>query len=206
MTAPAIGRPYVAERQVEYWSSRQVEDFFWDLGYECLSFPISQKAEQLIPADFIFQPNDTLKLFGLQYKVLYRGNPDYWQIDAVQRLQVAKFSWIYYALSDLRAARDLRAALHAMRIAAPAPSPGNLAISKFTPPAYMRWWAFFEQLRTCQAGLRVRTRDEFSDAFRPVIDSPLARREADNAADVLLLSTGLSRVLRFTTQMPDFER
>src|SRR5258708_13092605 len=84
VTAPAIGRPYVAERQVEYWSSRQVEDFFWDLGYECLSFPISQKAEQLIPPDFIFQPNDTLKLFGLQSNFLYRVNPDYCHIHPTQ--------------------------------------------------------------------------------------------------------------------------
>jgi hypothetical protein len=201
VTATSVGHPYVPERQTEYWSSRQIEGFFWDLGYECLSFPISPRAEKLIPADFIFFPSDTLKLFGLQYKSLYRGTPDYWNVDPTQRSQLIKFGWIYYALSEIRATRKLRAALHALRIPLSPPPPGVLTLPSAASSPYARWWAFFEQLRSCQQGILASSRDEFINVFAPVADSPLASREADNAADIFLVNLNRSRLVRFTSSI-----
>jgi hypothetical protein len=92
---------YLPERQVEYWTSRQIEDFLWDAGFQPKS-TLTQTTEWHIPADFVFLPGAPLKMFGIQYKVLYQGTPDYWNTPKRQADQIAKFDWIYYGLSDLR--------------------------------------------------------------------------------------------------------
>jgi hypothetical protein len=42
------------ERQVEYWTSRGIEDFFLDNGFEVPVFPLTQLTEAAIPSDFLF--------------------------------------------------------------------------------------------------------------------------------------------------------
>jgi len=201
VTSPPHGTTYVPERQSEYWASRKIEDFFWDLGYECLSFPISPRIEKLIPADFIFVPSHTIKIFGLQYKALYRGAVDYWDLDAMQHQQMKSLPWIYYALSEMRTARDFRAALHALRFPDPAPSPGKVYINSFAGRGYLRWWAFYERLRDCHLGHRVHDEADFINAFVPVWDSPIVTRELDNMADVFLFNTTARRLVRFSTML-----
>jgi hypothetical protein len=108
--------PYVYERQSEYWTSRQVEEFFIDNGFEIITFPLIQYHEKQLPADFIFFDKKHTKLFGFQYKALYKNNRDFWKIDSVQHKQLSLFPWIYYCLSELRKPKDFRASLHLARI------------------------------------------------------------------------------------------
>jgi hypothetical protein len=58
--------PYIYERQVEYWTSREIEGFFLDSGFEVLVLPITQLTERGVPSDFLFLDGRTNKLFGLQ--------------------------------------------------------------------------------------------------------------------------------------------
>jgi hypothetical protein len=67
-----MGSPYLYERQAEYWTSREIEDYFLDAGYEIVTFPLSQRTEKVVPFDFIFFEQATTKLFGLQYKAVLK--------------------------------------------------------------------------------------------------------------------------------------
>lgn len=59
--------PYVYERQVEYWTSRGMEGFFLDAGFEILVLPITQLTERGVPADFLYLDTGTNKIFGFQF-------------------------------------------------------------------------------------------------------------------------------------------
>ena len=194
-----MSTPYVLERQVEYWTSRAIEDFYWDAGYECLTFPLGPHAETYIPADFVFRAGNTVKLYGLQYKTLYMRTPPYWKLDSAQHSQLQQFPWIYYALFDLRATREFRNSLHALRlrrsdftfIAEP-------TASDIRALSYMRWWGFHRRLETCDEGELVRDEAEFQNLFIPVWDSAVAAREADRMADLFLDNISSRRVVRFS--------
>jgi hypothetical protein len=147
-----MASPYVYERQSEYWTSRQIEEFFMDNGFEVLTFPLIQYHERrVVPADFIFFDRNDSKLFGMQYKALYKGSRDYWSLDPHQHSALARFPWINYCLSELRSARDHRNALYFARIIQP----------KFEYRAelypegsdrvqlYSRWGAFYQGLEKC---------------------------------------------------------
>jgi hypothetical protein len=109
-------RPYLYERQVEYWTTREIEGFFLDSGFEVIVLPITQLTERDVPADFLFLDSQANKLFGLQYKALYYNRHDYWNLDSRQHHILARFDWIYYGLSDLKASKQHRNALHYLRV------------------------------------------------------------------------------------------
>ncbi|MEH2078749.1 MAG: hypothetical protein V7K89_01665 [Nostoc sp.] len=40
---------YIAERQVEYWTSRQIKEFLLNAGHEIRVYPIDQRVERYLP-------------------------------------------------------------------------------------------------------------------------------------------------------------
>jgi hypothetical protein len=182
-----VSRPYVAERQVEYWTSRQIEDYYLDGGFECLTYPLTQKVEYFVPADFVFRAGSLMKVFGLQYKALYPGSVDNWILESRQHGQMAQFPWIYYGLSGLKQRSQFRNALHALRVKE-RPSAFSTPLLETLSSPYMRWWAFDQQLQSCSAGIRITSRDDFLSRFAAVWDSPLAREDAGNMADVFVVN------------------
>ena len=150
-----MASPYVHERQSEYWTSRQIEDYYLDAGFELLVFPLSQYSEKLVPTDYIFFDKHLSKLFGFQYKALYHGRKDYWPIDPDQHKQLSNFSWIYYCLSELKNAGEHRTALHKIRIISPTfPFQEKLYPSgQGRLDNYSRWGAFYDGLAACLRSL-----------------------------------------------------
>ena len=94
---------YRHERQIEYWTSRAIEEYFANQGYSVVVIPNSHRAENLIPFDHLFAGNQ-IKVFGLQYKRLYPQR-DHWHLEEEQHRRLRGFSWIYYALSEVRSIR-----------------------------------------------------------------------------------------------------
>lgn len=166
-----MAKPYIYERQAEYWISRQIEEFFLDVGFEVLVFPLTQYTEHLIPADFIFFDRRRSKLFGFQYKALYRNNADFWQINREQHEKLAHFPWIYYCLSELKTTRDHRAALHLVRIIETRfKFSEKLYLKDLTGNKgfiYRRWGAFYQGLDRCTKGVQVSTPEELRDLLKP---------------------------------------
>jgi hypothetical protein len=158
--------PYVYERQTEYWTSRGIEDYFLDAGYEVVAFPLTQHAEKQVPVDFIFFDGSKCKLFGLQYKALYQNAPDYWPIDQVQHSNLQTFAqWAWYCLSEVKSGHEHRIALHKARfVRVHTVQPGHLSFSK---QGYWRWGGFEAALETCTAGVRVKSEEELRSALRP---------------------------------------
>jgi len=167
-----MATPYVYERQSEYWTSRQIEEFFLDAGFEILTFPLTQFNERLIPADFIFFDKRRSKLFGFQYKALYHNDADFWPIDREQHRKLTRFPWIYYCLSELRTTRDHRAALHLARILKT-----NFEFHKKLYLKdlkgdkgffYSRWGAFYQGLERCTYGVQISSPKQLHELLRPV--------------------------------------
>ena len=107
---------YVYERQVEYWTSRQIEDFLMNAGFCILPIPMEQRIEKYIPADFIFPATELVKLFGIQYKVLYKNGKDHWKLNKQQHDRLKKFPWISYGFSELKSITQARNSLHYLRL------------------------------------------------------------------------------------------
>ena len=142
--------PYIHERQSEYWTSRQVEEFFLDLGFEVLTLPLIQLVERDLPADFIFFEKKRSKLFGFQYKALYKNHEDHWPLSLTQHSTLARYPWVYYCLSEVRHAREHRAALHLTRIMdSHFEYQDKLLLRRDDMKIYSRWGAFYKGLERC---------------------------------------------------------
>lgn len=165
-----MAKPYVPERQSEYWTTRQIEDFFENSGNDVHTIPIPQKIEKKLPADFVFIPEQKIKLFGLQYKALYEdASGDFWKLTNQQHNTLQSFAWIYYGLSELKSRNHKRNSLHLLKIYAPNQFsyPASGKFIQATPPVttYFRWGGFYKMLEDCKCGLRIGSIDELKNAL-----------------------------------------
>ena len=178
--------PYVYERQTEYWTSRRIEDFFLDEGFEVITFPLTQLSEADVPADFLFFDKKRTKLVGLQYKALYRNNVDHWVLNPDQHERLRHFPWIYYAASELREPREFRNALHRARFFSPAfPFTETLTPGEDLP--YYRWGAFFGAFERCKVGQVISSRSHLNQVLSPLSHADTLTRELrELLPDVLL--------------------
>lgn len=182
-----------------------MESFFLDAGFEVLAFPLTQLTERAVPADFLFVDTATNKIFGFQYKALYRNGDDHWNLDSTQHSSLASFDWMYYGLSDLRAPRQHRNALHYLRVLrsgfAFQPKLSALSWQQNELPPYFRWAAFFEGLCSCKHGRRVNGKADLQRALWPH-DNRLAPREITELADeVFVTNVDARRVVRYSSSL-----
>jgi hypothetical protein len=182
--------PYVYERQVEYWTSREIENFFLDSGFEIVVFPLTGLIEKQLPSDFLFFDKGLTKIFGFQFKALYKNKHDHWRLNPQQHEQLKTFDWMYYALSDITSSLQHRTALHYLRIA-PSSFEFTENLTRSSLPQlgdarYVRWAAFFEGLRKCKYGKKIRHQDDLWRAVWPNrADIP---REIRGIADEVFLA------------------
>lgn len=161
--------PYLYERQTEYWTSRGIEDYFLDAGFDVVTVPMSQMAEHEVPFDFVFLEKTTSKMFGLQYKALYHNGHDFWPLNEAQHRRIQAFrEWGFYCLSEVKSVDEHRIALHRALFV-----PVSLDYSSEVPTGrldfmYYRWGGFVNGLERCTVGRRVMNRQEVENALRPV--------------------------------------
>lgn len=195
--------PYLYERQVEYWTSRAIEDYFLDSGFEVITLPLTQLIEVKVPADFIFRDRGTKKLFGFQFKVLYRNRDDFWNLNEDQHRALQHFDWMYYGLSDLVSGTQQRNALHYLRIAQPAfPFQRRLArqrLREHCPAGYFRWAAFYEGLQDCRWGRPVCTPTDLRKCLWPYPEAIPPREITEIANEVLVTDFDGRRAVRYSS-------
>lgn len=167
-------KPYVYERQVEQWTNMQLVGTLQRLGFNVSWYPLSGRLEKRLGVDAVFGSGspELVKLFGLQYKVLWRGNPDYWPLDEAQHQILLNTRWASYCMSDMRSMKKSSMALDLARFYSPqvvdrAKTGGR---KKWQLPesagSYRRWAKFLEAVEECRSGIRVRDRDELESALR----------------------------------------
>jgi hypothetical protein len=206
---------YPHERQIEYWVSRAIEDYFENEGYDIVVLPNSPRAEKALPYDHLFAGRG-IKIFGLQYKRLHNGKQDYWLIDIGQFQQLSKFDWIYYALPQITSIHQHRNALHLLAITTSASMKNKIGLA--TSPSYQllqsdlgvgrskvpyfRWGGFVQKLFACTEGWHPNTAEELRSILR----------DADALFNTLIdlyivpLSTKLAiRLSPFVTDIQDIE-
>lgn len=193
-----MGTVYVPERQVEYWTSRQIEEALLNAGYWVMVLPIEQRLERHLPADHLISSD--LKLFGLQYKALYCGpKGDYWSLRQRQHDDLRQFEWIYYGLSDLKSVREQRSSLHALRIkTSDFPYVQELAPASAFP--YMRWYPFYMRLKRCFSGTKVespRDADQLLDPLRDVV----ASRDLAGLIDAFVIDLEARTAVRLSSSL-----
>jgi hypothetical protein len=178
--------PYIAEIQTAHWTSEAVRQSFRDLGFQVREWPLTQHLEKQIPADSIFLSPDFLKLFGLQYKTLYRNGGDFWVLDPQQHTALQAHPWIFYCCSELSDPLDQGIALHAARIYSTQFNfESRLPAGGFNTPGYMRWWAFYQRLKNCRVGARIISPSQLAPLLSPV--SGVARlREISQMTEIFL--------------------
>ncbi|MEH1893677.1 MAG: hypothetical protein V7K92_31110 [Nostoc sp.] len=191
---------YVAERQVEYWTSRQIEEFFLDAGHQILVYPIEQRIERYLPADFLYNIDSPIKLFGIQYKALYHNGSDYWKLDQRQHDTLGSFPWIYYGCSDLRKSSDFRNSLHYLRV-----YENNKPIPpKLLPERrifYTQWAVFYEYLLSCKRGEVTSTREKLIDLLSPYTAQVIRQDSINNIVDVFAFNIESKNTVKLSSQL-----
>jgi len=192
--------PFVYERQVEYWTSRQIEDFFLNAGFSIAVYPVEQGVERYLPADHIFGlDSDLVKLFGIQYKALYHNSTNHWKLDQRQHSRLVNFPWIYYGLSDLQNVSDGRNSLHYLRILNSAfPYVKNLDAQNIN--RYYRWGAFYQHLQTCQAGRLISKMLDLSDSISPLQDREMERTILE-VTDIFIANFNTKKLSHLSPQL-----
>lgn len=190
---------FVYERQVEYWTSRQIEEFFLNAGFNIVVYPVEQGIERHLPADHIFGVDNLVKLFGIQYKALYHNSVNHWKLDQRQHNRLVYFPWIYYGLSDLQSIADSRNSLHYLRILNSAfPYVDKLYVGGCSP--YYRWGAFYQHLQSCQTGRFVQSISELREAISPFQERDLDRSVAE-VTDIFIANFDTKQVVHLSPQL-----
>lgn len=192
--------PYIYERQSEYWTSKQIENYLLDFGFEMLTLPIPPHIEYLLPADFIFFDRKHAKLFGLQYKALYHNDRDHWHLDEYQHRTLKLYPWIYYCFLEVREVAEFRAALHLARIA-----DNNFSYTGEVYPDgrdrfsnYSRWATFYRNLEKCTKGVLVTSESELKDLLMAGSDDPSLERLTQQAVDIFLVDFDSKHALHYS--------
>jgi hypothetical protein len=180
--------PYITEVQTAHWTSDGIREAFKAGGFEVREWPLTQHLEKQVPADAVFFSPTFSKLFGLQYKTVYRNREDFWPLDRTQHFVLQSSPWIYYCCSELTDAADHGLALYFARFYRPRfdfqaklPVSGSFQEG----PGYSRWGAFYRRLKACSVGARVLSQEQLRTLLAPF--SGAARfREVLQMGEVLL--------------------
>ena len=189
---------YPHERQIEYLTSRAIEEYFAGQHYYVVVIPNSQRLEKQIPFDHLFAGSQ-IKVFGLQYKRLY-NRPDHWRLDYDQHRRLLVFEWIYYALSEVRSIQEQCNALHLLKIVEPREiDPPVLTVPGYQSKEfqvhqlgsihYTRWGGFVQALWGCEYGWQLRSIEEALQVFR------IAREIGEALIDIYFVTLGRNRLL-----------
>jgi len=192
--------PYVYERQGEYWTSRLIEDYLFDFGFEVIALPIPTHTEYLLPADYIFFDRRLTKLFGLQYKALYHNSRDHWQLDEHQHRTLVLYPWIYYCLLELREIKELRLALHLARLAK-ANFPYRSELYPIAPERfsdYSRWATFYREVERCRRGVLVSSEGQLKQLLTAGSDEPSLDRISREAIDIFLIDFASRHAIHYS--------
>lgn len=191
---------FVYERQVEYWTSRQIEEFFLNAGFDIEVYPVEQGIERYLPADHIFRVDDALiKLFGLQYKALYHNSVNHWKFDQRQHTRLAHFPWIYYGLSELQSVSDGRNSLHYLRIlSSEFPYVNKLDVGSLS--RYYRWGAFYQFLQAGQVGRPVYSISDLREAVSPFGEIEMERTILE-VTDIFIANFNTKQLVNLSPQL-----
>ena len=164
----------------EYSTSRQIEGFFKNAGFDMSVCPIDQNTERYLPYDHIFYVEGLVKIFGIQYKVLYKNGEDHWIMNARQHSMLQKFPWIYYGLSDLKSATEINNSLDHLRLYKNniRLRQNNRFMSKLPASSrkyYTRWDTFYEELLQCNRGFKVQLKGEVEGGIDILFDARYRR-------------------------------
>lgn len=187
----------VAEQHVQDWTSAQIVSALKRRGYDVRDWHQTQDIEAFVPADWLFFDRTRLKVFGLQYKALYRNGSEYWPLDETQHSSLAKYSWIVYCASELTDVGNQGRALQVARFyCADIPYRSRL-YRRTRDPKYLRWRDFIRGFEACVIGRRISSKDELRSLLAEAKGTgPI--REASQAAEFLFLNLERKRALRLT--------
>jgi len=159
-----VATPYIPEEQTADWTSQEIRRFFRRAGFNSATYKLTQYLERDLPADRMFLDPGTWKVFGFQYKTLYRNGEDRWPIDDSQHRTMEQFPWIYYCCSELTEPKEAATALHQARIYRGSfrYRPALLQKDRRTPRFYC-WGEFYQGIKRCTFGLKLWSPQEFAE-------------------------------------------
>src|SRR5258707_10238327 len=91
----------LAEQHIQDWTSADIVGALERRGYTIRDWHPTQDLEKFVPADWLFFDQTRLKVFGVQYKALYRNGSEHYPLDREQHNTMAGHPWIVYCASEL---------------------------------------------------------------------------------------------------------
>lgn len=200
-----MDKTYLKERQIEYWTSRQIEDFLLNEGFDVFVNPIPQNLEKLLPADFVFQ-STKIKLFGFQYKALYHNSVDHWKLSSQQHQTLQDFDWIYYGFSEMDSLIQCRNSLYYLLIQDTSiPFTKKYELVNAYKSVYSRWGAFYNGLKKCTKGVRIKSSSDLREKVNPNKE-PSLDTFARDMIDIFLADFNNKKVYKYSSLIkPDEE-
>jgi hypothetical protein len=188
----------LAEQHVQDWTSAQILAALRRRGYAVRDWHQTQDTEKFVPADWLFMDRTRLKVFGLQYKALYRNGTEYWPLDESQHATLARYPWIVYCASELTAVTEKGQSLSMARFyGVDFPYQPRLR-RRIRRPKYLRWREFIRGFESCLFGHRVTTKAELRSLVGEVSGSGPVR-EVNQTIEYLFLNLERRRALRLRT-------
>ena len=183
-------------------------------GFDMLVYPIDQINERYLPADYIFGVGGLVKLFGIQYKVLYQNSEDHWRMSTRQHSMLKNFPWIYYGLSDLKNPTGFRNSLHYLRLYKNniRLCGNNRSVLKLPVSSkkilHQMGYAFYKRLLQCDRGVqKSNSKKELISYLMPYIEEERPNRVtdrinemADVLADVFVINVKLRKAVHLSSQ------
>jgi hypothetical protein len=185
----------LGEQHSQEWTSAAIVGALRRRGYHIREWHPTQDLEKFVPADWLFFDRTRLKVFGVQYKALYRNGVEHWPITREQHDTMAEYPWIVYCASEITRVDQEEQALRLARFYG-GDFPYQARLYRRTrKPKYLRWTDFIRGFETCLFGRRVKSKEEFRELLAAARGAG-AVREAGDATDYLFLNLDLNRGLR----------
>lgn len=204
---------YVEERQSEFWTSRQIDEFLLNAGHKVRICPLGQHMEKHLPADHLFSIDYPVKLFGIQYKALYHNGTDGWILPYAQYKTMGNFPWIYYGLSTLKDLSAPRNSLFFLRLMqhddVDSTRDGikeyaNHYYVELKPRAfyYTLWGEFYRRLVACEVGMQADTQEQLTGSIRSLLEAlPISDREQNTILDVFAINLGNMNTVKLSSTL-----
>ncbi len=188
---------YLYERQTEYWTGRGMEDYFLDAGMEVVTLPIWRLGEKTMPFEFVLNPEQECRIFGVQYKSLHHhGQTEFWKLFRHQHLILQNFEeWAFYGFSEMTSWSEHRIAIHKTLFVPVSLEFREQVYPKETLGIQKRWNDFVRALEAGSIGHAVADRREILEALKGYERSFIEEDVDQGLIDLFLINFQQRRLL-----------
>ena len=169
---------YPIEDEYAYHITRQIVDYFRNLGFDVIPIPISRSREQQEGYDWRYELRDLNKVFMLQFKrPTPRNSRISWELDPIQHGTIMNKRYIFYCLPKSNDRLEMPVMLYRCVF-----KRASFSFVRILRPSMLRyydgWGSFASKIIQCLYGIRldraVKEDKEMFDDVKINFEEPIA--------------------------------